>query len=212
LYSPVIGPENVGAVLRRRGFEIAARGNDQDILLPLHCEPPLSGEQINRFRELFSKSTFRKLIRKVTSEPDSGTASLEELIAISGRRTDEYIRFLKDLGVVDCSNTKVTLTRSINDIGKTLEWYVADVCKRDFEGSAQWSVKLSDFRYGDCDVLAWLPPTLAYIETKSSHLSQVSDSAIRYFLQRGLDLAPDLAILLSTLITTLQRYLTEPSN
>jgi len=90
----------------------------------------------------------------------------------------------------------MNLTRKIDNIGPTLEWYVAHVCQREFEGSAEWSVKLSDFRYGDCDVLAWLPPNVIYIETKSSEASQVTDSELKHFLQRGVDLAPELAILL----------------
>jgi hypothetical protein len=57
-------------------------------------------------------------------------------------------------------------------------------------------VNLSDFRYGDYDVLAWLPPILVYVETKSSRPSEVSESELRQFLQRGIELAPDLAILL----------------
>jgi hypothetical protein len=73
---------------------------------------------------------------------------------------------------------------------------VADVFKKDFSGSAEWSVNLSDFRYGDYDVLAWLPPILIYVETKSSRPSEVNESKLRHFLQRGVELAPDLAILL----------------
>jgi hypothetical protein len=57
-------------------------------------------------------------------------------------------------------------------------------------------VLLSDYPYNDFDVLAWLPPTLVYVETKSSRPSEVTDSELKHFLQRGMDLAPDLAILL----------------
>ena len=165
--SPRVGPESVGAVLKRRGFSIAACGNKRDILLPLDSKLPLSGEQFNEFLRLFDKSTFRKLVRQILSAVVRGTAEVEQLANIAGEKTDEYLAFLTNLGVVERASEGVRLTRRIDNIGPTLEWYVAEVCKRDFAGSAEWSVKLSDFRYGDCDVLAWLPPNLIYIETKS---------------------------------------------
>jgi hypothetical protein len=194
MVSPVMGPESVEEVLKRRGVTIETRGNIQDILLPLDRELPLSGEQCNEFRRLFSKSSFRKAIRQITS--GSGCATVEQLAKIAGDQTESYIGFLLGMGVAERSGRRVTLTRPINNIGPTLEWYVADVFKKDLAGSAAWSVNLSDFRYGDYDVLAWLPPILVYVETKSSRPSEVKDSELRRFLQRGIELAPDLAILL----------------
>jgi len=194
MYSAVIGPEPVGTILRRRGFTIEARGNIRDIVLPLQRETPLSGEQVHEFRRLFNKAAFRKLIRQVALGT-RGTI-MERLRQIAPNRADEYVRFLIDLEVAALSGGQVRLKRTIDSIGPTLEWYVADVCEREFEGSAEWSVKLSGGRYGDYDVLAWLPPSLIYIETKSSRSSEVSDSALKHFLQRGIDLAPELAVLL----------------
>ena len=44
--------------------------------------------------------------------------------------------------------------------------------------------------------MAWLPRTLLYVETKSSRPEEIEDTEIKHFLQRGVELAPDLAILL----------------
>jgi len=44
--------------------------------------------------------------------------------------------------------------------------------------------------------LAGLSPTLLYVETKSSRPEEIEDTEIKHFLQRGVELAPDLAILL----------------
>ena len=44
--------------------------------------------------------------------------------------------------------------------------------------------------------MAWLPPTLLYVETKSSRPEEIEDTEIKHFLQRGVELAPDLPILL----------------
>ena len=194
-YSPAFGPEPVEAVLKRRGFTIETRGDNRNILLPLERKSPLSGEQVNEFRRLFSKAAFRKLIRRIIL--GTGKATMGQLASIAPDRADEYVAFLVSLGVAERSESQVTLTRSINNIGPTLEWYVADVCQRDFEGSSEWSVTLPQVRYGgDYDVLAWLPPTFVYIETKSARPSEVSESELKHFLQRGIELSPDLAILL----------------
>lgn len=192
--SPSIGPEPVGAVLSSRGFTIKAKGNVGDILLPLDSPSALSGETINEFRRLFAHSSFRKLVRNITA--GGGNAAMAELRTIAGGQADEYVRCLVELGVAEVQDDEVNLIRKINNIGPSLEWFVADVCQRQFAGSADWSVKLADFEYGDCDVIAWLPPTLVSVETKSSRPSEVSDSELKHFLQRGVELAPELAILL----------------
>ena len=44
--------------------------------------------------------------------------------------------------------------------------------------------------------MAWLPRTLLYVETKSSRPEEIEDTVIKHFLRRGVELAPDLAILL----------------
>ena len=194
MYSAVIGPEPVETILKRRGFTIANRGKTRDVVLPLWSEIPLSGEQIAEFLRLFNKLAFRKLIREVALGTDG--VSMERLHRIAPHRADEYVAFLVNLEVVARSGAQVSLEGAINNIGPTLEWYVADVCKREFGGSAEWSVELSEGRYGDYDVLAWLPPSLIYIETKSGKPSEVSHSELKHFLQRGEDLAPELAVLL----------------
>ena len=134
-YSAVFGPEPVAAVLKSRGFTIAKRGNRRDVLLPLKSDPPLTGEQFNRFRQLFGATSFRKLVRHITAH--GSRATMEQLRKISGDQADEYVAFLVELGVAERSKDQVQLTRSVSNIGPTLEWYVADVCQRNFEGSAE---------------------------------------------------------------------------
>ena len=73
---------------------------------------------------------------------------------------------------------------------------MSKVCQKEFGASAEWSVKLKDTKYNDYDVLAWLPPTLLYVETKSSRPQEIKDSELLHFLQRGVELAPELAVLL----------------
>jgi len=93
----VFGPESVGAVLKRRGFTVEGRGQTRDILLPLDNKSPLSGEQGNEFRRLFGHSSFRKLVRQITS--GGGNARICQLTDIAGASADAYIDFLVKLGV-----------------------------------------------------------------------------------------------------------------
>ncbi len=90
------------------------------------------------------------------------------------------------------------LTRPVDNIGPSLEHYVAQLCIRELRGSAEWGVTLEGLPRagGDYDVLAWLDPSLVYIECKTAYLEQISEEELRHFLQRGAELAPDLAILL----------------
>ena len=190
--SPAIGPEPPGSVLSGRGFKIEDKGNLRDILLPLDSPNTLKGGIVNEFRRLFGHSSFRKTIRNITA--GGGRASLAKLREISGDDADRFVQFLVELEVAEWSGNQVNLLRSLNNIGPTLEWYVADLVQKQFGGSADWSVKLADCAYGDYDVIGWLPPTLLYLEAKSARPSGIDDSELKNFLQRGVELAPELAI------------------
>ncbi|MDP9355833.1 MAG: hypothetical protein M3R02_11255 [Chloroflexota bacterium] len=76
---------------------------------------------------------------------------------------------------------------------------MAQLCTwAELRGHAERGVKLADLPRtgGDYDVLAWLAPTLLYIECKAKHQEQVGEDELRQFLQRHVELAPDLSVLL----------------
>ena len=114
----------------------------------------------NEFRRLFAHSSFRKVVRRITA--GRGDSNLGDLKTISGNRTDEYVRFLVELGVAEISNNEVRLTRTIDNIGPTLEWYVADMFQRAFEGRPNWLVKLADLQSNVSDLIYLFPLTLSY--------------------------------------------------
>lgn len=190
------GWDSVDDALRRRGQLVLGTGKFSDILLPLERTPALSGEDVNLFRSLFDRSSFRKLLRRLTAahgEP----VSLRALTQIAGSATADYVEFLRRLAIATTADSGVVLTRAVDNIGPTLEWYVADLCQRELRGDAAWSVKLEGLPTGgDFDVLAWLAPTLVYIELKSAPPSGITDSELRHFLQRSQELKPELSILL----------------
>ncbi|HEV2109651.1 MAG TPA: hypothetical protein VGR16_15440 [Thermomicrobiales bacterium] len=88
------------------------------------------------------------------------------------------------------------LLRSIHDLGTSLEHYIAQLFMYEFRGHAMWGLSLEGVQNGDVDVVAWLPPTLVYIECKSGLPADIAAAELSQTLRRTLDLAPDLSIVL----------------
>jgi hypothetical protein len=196
VYSGAWGPDAVESILSHRGHSIAGVGEARDILLPLDRQPTLSGEEFNRFYELFGKRSFRQIAGRLL-RAGRIPVPVSDLEQNAGGDTYRYLEFLESLDVGALAGDAFTVTRPVNNIGPTLEWYVAELCRRELSGSAAWGVKLEGLSAGgDYDVLAWLPPTLVYVETKSASPDHVTESELRHFLQRADELAPEVALLL----------------
>lgn len=192
--------DSIQAVLRRRGHVPSKADPVDQLLVPAYQTRGSSGmlpSPVDDFRRLFAKDSFRKLAREIVM--GQGTpVSLERLEGCAGRRAAEYVGVLEKLGAAQRTADSVRLVRrGIDNIGPTLEWYIADLCERELHGSASWAVHLEDLRAGgDFDVLAWLSPALLYVEAKAKPRQDIRESELRNFLQRTNELAPDLTVLL----------------
>ena len=63
--------------------------------------------------------------------------------------------------------------------------------------ASQWGVKIDGlYAGGDYDVLSFVDGVLIYIESKCKNQDEISNSEIKYFLQRVQDLTPEIAIML----------------
>jgi hypothetical protein len=200
------GYESVDAVLRRRGHVPVMTGKLEDTILPwwfIHPGLNRKPDHLYELRKLLATETFRKLLRALTAA-HGGAVQLAKLTGIAGGATEEYLSFLEHgLRIVERAAAGVWLTKTVDNIGPTLEWYVADLCEQELRGSAAWSVQLEGVPIGgDYDVLAWLD-LLVYIELKSSAPKDVSDSELKQFLQRSQELAPEVAVLLIDTDTSL---------
>jgi len=186
----------VDVALRRRGHVVAGTGNGQEVLVPLDAPSFGPSPALAAYFEAFGGSTFRKLTRQLISAHGKAVP-LAELAKIAGTGAPAYVDILVELGVAQRQADDAFLTRTPDNIGPSLEWYVAQFCERELCGSASWGVQLADITVGgDYDVLAWLAPLLVYVELKSSRPSAIDDSEIANFLERGERLAPDLGIFL----------------
>lgn len=204
--------DDIESVLRRRGHHIISTGRTDDILLPV--ENRLDTRQrrsdpaqhrsdhdgvLETYLSNFSKSSFRKLASMLIAAHGEWVDSAS-LRKPAGNSAFKYLQFLNSLNVIEVTPDwgQARLTRPLSNLGPSLEHYVASEFERELSGSAEWGVHLEGLPQagGDYDVLAWLDPTLVYVECKSGKPSGIGDDSLAHFLQRTKELAPDLAILL----------------
>jgi hypothetical protein len=177
-------------ILKRRGFRVYKKGPTDDILLP---DEPFLGS----FFDMLHKYSFRLLLRDVIKYQDRFT--LEQVTRYSTTRIiRSYLGYLRDIRLITEGAAGYVLSRpGITSFGPTLEWYIAELLKREFGAEVLWSVKFKRPKVGgDYDVLAKLDGSLLYVEAKSSPPKQVMASEIAAFLDRVEDLAPETAVFL----------------
>src|SRR6266540_4708587 len=125
--SPPLWTDEVENVLRRRGHLIVGRGDLQQTLVPLLDSIDYVTDKSFRFRRLFADSTFRKVVRMLTAAKGQ-PVPLSRLEGTAGRRTQEFLDLLVSANVAEQFDAGVRLSRlTVDNIGLTLECYVADV-------------------------------------------------------------------------------------
>lgn len=177
-------------LLKRRGFAIYKQEPPDDLLLPS------KRFQAGYFRMLH-KYSFRLFLRDVIKQ--SGPFTIDEVTRYaSSSVTRDYLDHLLSVKLVKNTRGGYALSRGpVRSFGATLEWYIAEVFRREFGAEAAWGVKFRRPKVGgDYDVIARLEASLFYSEVKSSPPKQIYDSEIAAFLDRVEDLAPETAIFL----------------
>jgi hypothetical protein len=144
---------------------------------------------------LFHKYSFRLLLRDVIKHQKLFT--LEQVTRYATPSiTKEYLDYLLSIRLIKKKANAYALAKGpITSFGVTLEWYIAEIFKREFGSESVWGVKFKRPKIGgDYDVIAKLDSSLIYIEVKSSPPKQIYDSEIAAFLDRVADLAPAIAV------------------
>ena len=177
-------------LLRHRGFIIYKKEPADDLLIP-------QKKLQKKFYQMLHKYSFRLLLRDVIKHQKLFT--LEQVTRYATPSiTKEYLDYLVSLKLVKKrANGYVLATGPIRSFGETLEWYIAEVFKREFGAAAVWGVKFKRPQVGgDYDVIAKVDGSLFYVEVKSSPPKQIYDSEITAFFDRVADLAPAVAVFL----------------
>lgn len=175
-------------ILKRRGFPVYKKEPGDDLLVPAE-------KFLDDYYRMLHRYSFRLFLRDVIKQQAFFTPEKVARFATAGV-TGEYIEYLLQLGLTKKLDTGFALVRRIKSFGETLEWFVAEVFKREFGAEAIWGVKFKRPNIGgDYDVIARLDGSaLLYAEVKSSPPKQIYDSEIAAFLDRVSDLAPRISV------------------
>jgi hypothetical protein len=177
--------------LKRRGYVYAREGDIKNVILPS------THSAIDKLYGYMASRTFRNVLKKMARKKSS-IQQADFKADCEATKLKEYFHFLESSGILNKeSPSSFILTLDINDFGYTLEWYVAELFKRELGCTAAWDVCVEGTSVGgDFDVLARVEAELAYVETKSASPDNITDSEVRHFLQRDQELDPDMSIFL----------------
>lgn len=179
-------------MIQRRGLEIHEKNPRDNLLFP----PDFPLQKQIKVYQLLRHYSFRLFIRDLIRKKDY--FKIPELTHYCSEETArEYISQLKDLGIVeDVSKDSYRLAHGpIFSFGGTLEWFVAEIYKREFMSPAIYGVRFKGSPFGgDYDVIALFEGNLVYTEVKSSPPRGIEQDEVRSFFGRLNDLLPNIAI------------------
>ncbi len=177
-------------ILKRRGFRIYKKEPSDDLLVP-------ETTFIDEYYKKLHKYSFRLFLRDVIKHQDFFTLEKVTRYSTSGV-TGGYLEFLHEIGLAVKKGEGYALRkRPVKSFGETLEWYAAEVFRREFCSEAIWGVKFKRPQVGgDYDVISKFDGSICYLEVKSSPPKQIYENEISAFLDRVSDLLPEIGIFL----------------
>jgi hypothetical protein len=175
-------------LLKRRGFSVFKKNPSEDLLLP-------EEEFLDEYYRMLHRYSFRLFLRDVIKHQDFFQAEKVTRYA-TPEVTADFLGYILSLGLItETGNGYQLARRPVKSFGGTLEWYVAELVKREFCSESLWGVKFKRPRIGgDYDVLGKFNGSLLYIEVKSSPPKQIYAAEISSFLDRVTDLIPQIAV------------------
>jgi hypothetical protein len=146
---------------------------------------------------MLHRYSFRLFLRDVIKHRGPFTLEQVTRYATPGV-TKDYLDYLISIKLIKKRAGAYALAKGpVKSFGETLEWYIAELFKREFGSEAVWGVKFKRPKVGgDYDVIAKFDGSLFYVEVKSSPPKQIYDSEISAFLDRVDDLSPEIAVFL----------------
>jgi hypothetical protein len=186
-------PLPVERKLRMRGIKVFRKNPTERLFFP----PDLSPSFRTRFYEMMKKYSFRLVLRDMIKYQD--LFRIEELTHYcSSQVVRGYCDLLCEMGVIvkDSRGKYRTRVSPLYSFGPTLEWFIAEIFKREFASPAIYGVSVKKTPSGgDYDVIASWNQRLVYVEVKSSPPKGVEQSEVSSFFSRMDDMLPDVAFL-----------------
>ncbi|NWF93348.1 MAG: hypothetical protein HXY46_10555 [Syntrophaceae bacterium] len=184
---------SVEKILRMRGIEVFRKDPKDRLFFP----PDLSVFDQTRFYEMMKRYSFRLVLRDMIKHQE-GFRVPDLTHYCSPRVAKGYCEVLCEVGAIVKNGKENYRTRvsPLYSFGPTLEWFIAEMFKREFASPAIYGVNLKKTASGgDYDVIASWNQRLVYVEVKSSPPRGVEPSEISTFFSRMEDLLPEVAIL-----------------
>lgn len=184
---------SVERMLRIRGLKVFRKNPTDRLFFP----PDLSPSDQTRFYERMKRYSFRLVVRDMIKYQNR--FRIQDLTHYcSSKVAREYCDLLLEMETILREGRGRYRTRlcPIYSFGPTLEWFIAEVFKREFASPSIYGVKLKKTSSGgDYDVIAAWNQRLVYVEVKSSPPKGIETSEISTFFSRLEDLLPDVAVL-----------------
>jgi hypothetical protein len=186
-------PSLVERMLRMRGITVFRKNSTDRLFFP----PELSPFYKNRFYQMMKRYSFRLVLRDMIKYQDG--FRIQDLTHYCFSRVVQgYCRLLCEMGAIrkDGRGKYRTCVSPLYSFGSTLEWFIAEVFKREFASPAIYGVSVKKTPSGgDYDVIASWNQRLVYVEVKSSPPKGVELNEISSFFSRMDDLLPEVGIL-----------------
>jgi hypothetical protein len=185
-------PGEIAAALRRRGLELRDTDGGNDTLALARW--PVAAQ--DRFYEAMQRYSFRLVLRDVIRLGQVGSFRAEELTRhASLEAVQEHLEALVALSIVQRRGSCVDLVAEAESLGPTLEWYVAEVMRRELGCCVGRGIPLRGGETGgDLDVVALAEGLLLLLEVKSGPPKHLTSAHVSAFLDRVAAVAPQGAI------------------
>ena len=179
---------SLDVLLKLRGFRIYKREPADDLLLP-------EKRFLVSFYEMLRKYSFRLFLRDVIKNQTFFRVQQVTKYATSAV-TAEYTEYLREVDLIEPLSDGFRLIRGpIKSFGETLEWFVAEIFKKEFATEAVWGIRFKRPKVGgDYDLIAKVDGSILYMEIKSSPPKQIYQNEISAFFDRVSDLSPEISI------------------
>lgn len=181
-----------------QGFSYQSRYSDQQVIRQRWSISPSTGANITlqAFYQRFGDNRFRKLLRAVFQ-----TRTPQELERICSRpRLDDHLKFMQEQEIAVLEDgywRKSPQYQDIADIGRTLEWYVAEWFRSELKSPARHGVHVEGMAHGgDLDVVAFVDDMRIMVECKSGNPDKITKTQMELFLRRAAEFHPSIALLL----------------
>jgi len=186
-------PSSVEKMLRMRGIKVFRKNPTECLFFP----PDFSPFYKTRFYEMMKKYSFRLVLRDMIKFQDR--FRIQDLTHYcSSKVVQGYCNLLCEMGAIIKNGKGKYRTRvsPLYSFGPTLEWFIAEMFKREFASPSIYGVSVKNTPSGgDYDVIASWNQRLIYVEVKSSPPKGVEQNEISTFFSRMDDILPDVAIL-----------------